>query len=187
MAITTTKVANSEPVSDGFLLNSTNQYYIDVTGGDNLADVTDAKWARLAKGIASVTPAGNETANNDAYYDGGAYGSNDITGKRPQWSFSGHRVYGDKAQDFVAGKEFAVGEALKTRMLWINSTGEMIVAHVTIMTIVASGGNANAKQTFSFVLGMNGEPVIPNGKPKIVAGDEDGLFKLSDQATGSTD
>lgn len=33
MAITTTKVANSEPVSDGFLLNSTNQYYIDVTGG----------------------------------------------------------------------------------------------------------------------------------------------------------
>ena len=88
MAITTTKVANSEPVSDGFLLNSTNQYYIDVTGGDNLADVTDAKWARLAKGIASVTPAGNETANNDAYYDGGAYGSNDITGKRPQWSFT---------------------------------------------------------------------------------------------------
>ncbi len=31
MAINTTKVANSEPVSDGFLLNSTNQYYIDVT------------------------------------------------------------------------------------------------------------------------------------------------------------
>ena len=60
MAINTTKVANSEPVSDGFLLNSTNQYYIDVTGGDKLDDISDAKWARLAKGIASVTPAGNE-------------------------------------------------------------------------------------------------------------------------------
>ncbi len=186
MAINTTKVANSEPVSDGFLLNSTNQYYIDVTGGDKLDDISDAKWARLAKGIASVTPAGNETTNNDAYYDGGAYGSNDITGKRPQWSFSGHRVYGDKAQDFVASKEFAVGEALKTRMLWVNSTGEMIVAHVTIMTIVASGGNANAKQTFSFVLGMNGEPVIPNGKLQVVPGDEEGTFKLA-ETTGATE
>lgn len=186
MAINTTKVANSEPVSDGFLLNSTNQYYIDVTGGDKLDDISDAKWARLSRGIATVTPAGNETANNDAYYDGGAYGSNDITGKRPQWSFAGHRVYGDKAQDYVASKEFAVGEALKTRMLWINSTGDMIVAHVTIMTIVVSGGNANAKQTFSFVLGMNGEPVIPNGKLKVVPGDEEGTFKLV-EATGATE
>lgn len=62
----------------------------------------------------------------------------------------------------------------------------MIVAHVTIMTIVASGGNANAKQTFSFVLGMNGEPVIPNGKLQVVPGDEEGTFKLA-ETTGATE
>ena len=178
MAITTTPVAGSAPVSDGFLLNSTNQYYIDISGGTDLDDLSDAKWARLAVGISSVTPAGNETAANDAYYDGGAFGSNDITGKRPQWTCSGHRRIGDKAQDYIASKEFVVGEGLKTRFLWINSNGEMIVAEVTIMTIVASGGNANAKQTFSFVLGMNGEPVIPNGKPEIASGEEEDTLKL---------
>ncbi|MCR1902292.1 phage tail tube protein [Ligilactobacillus apodemi] len=183
MAINTTPVAGSEPVNDGFLLNSTNQYYIDTTGGTNLDDLSDAKFARLAAGISSITPAGNETASNDAYYDGGAFGSNDITGKRPQWTCSGHRLVGDKAQDYIASKEFVVGESLKTRFLWVNSEGEMIVSEVTMMTIVASGGNANAKQTFSFVLGMNGAPVVPNGKPQIVASGEDGLYKLADTAT----
>lgn len=172
-----TDVVADTTTTNGFQLNSTNQYFIDTTGKTDLTDISGAKWAKLAAGISSITPSSNETTNNDAYYDGGAFGSNDVTGKRPQWAFSGHRVIGDKGQDYVASHEFAVGDALKTRFLWINTEGNMIVAEVTMLSIIVTGGNANAKQTMSFTLGANGAPVVPQGKPTLKAA-EDGTYTL---------
>lgn len=174
----TQAIKGTEDPKTGFLLNSKQKFYIDTTGGDDLDTISNGTWARLAVGVTQVTPAGNETTNTDAYYSDESFGSNDVIGKRPQLTFTGNRYAGDKAQDYIVSLEYAIGEAVKTRLIWQRTDGSVIVAKVTVMTIVVSGGNANAKQTFSFVLGFNGKPVQPNGT--IAIDESTGKLTLSD-------
>lgn len=141
-----------------FVLNYKNKYEIDTTGNTDPTDLTKATWATLAAGISQVTPSFNETADTTEYYDGEGFGSNDITGKRLQLAFTGHRKQGDTAQDFIAGLALEVGDGLKTLFRWTQPDGSTIVGTVTLTAIVASGGNASAKQTFSFTAVFNGKP-----------------------------
>jgi len=140
-----------------FKMNYKNIFEIDTTGSQDPKNVEGAKFAPLAAGISGVTPAANETDDNTAYYDGAGFTDTDVTGKRITLAFSGHRVIGDAAQDYVASKFLAIGQNLKTLARWTDPDGNVIVANVTITAVVPMGGNANAKQTFSFTLSFNGK------------------------------
>ncbi|VDG26347.1 phage tail tube protein [Lactiplantibacillus mudanjiangensis] len=143
-----------------FAMNYKNIFEIDTAGNqDPKGDLTKATWAVMAAGISGVTPAANETDDNTAYYDGSGFTDTDVTGKRITLAFSGHRVVGNAAQDFIAGKFLSIGENLKTLARWTNPDGTKIVSNVTITAIVPMGGNANAKQTFSYTLSFNGKPI----------------------------
>lgn len=142
-----------------FNLNYKNKYEIETTGLTDPTTLTNATWATLAAGISSVTPSSNETADTTEYYDGEGFGADDITGKRIQLAFTGHRKLGDTAQDFVASKLLDVGDDLKCLMRWTHPDGSTIIGLVTLTNIVPSGGNAGAKQTFSFTAVFNGKPV----------------------------
>ncbi|WP_318766585.1 phage tail tube protein [Lactiplantibacillus carotarum] len=157
-----------------FRMNVKNIFEIDTAGNqDPTGDLTKATWARLAAGISGVTPAANETDDNTAYYDGGGFTDNDVTGKRITLAFTGHRVVGDAAQDFVASKFLSIGENLKTLARWTDTNGNVIVSNVTLTAIVPMGGNANAKQTFSFTLSFNGKPIMTDKAGKTVEYDLD--------------
>ena len=99
-----------------FLLNWQNKIEIATDGLANANDITKAAWARLAAGINNLTPAENDTTANDEYYDGEGFGTSDVTSKRYQFTVAGHRVYGDKAQDYIASKMLEIGDNLKTLM-----------------------------------------------------------------------
>ena len=92
-----------------------------------------------------------------------SFGSTEVTSKRYQLAVTGKRHNGDAAQDYVASKQFAIGNALHTRALWIDN-GEAILAEVTLSNIVPTGGNANANQTFQVTIVFNGAPVAIDGK-----------------------
>ena len=157
---------------NGFPENYVNNIFVDInptvdTNGDvDLNDLTSGKWAWLAGGINTVTPSANETTANDAYYDGGGFTETEVTGKQVQLAVSGNRKVGDPAQDFVAGKFWQFGNAVKTRVIWIEN-GVPVVAKATLTNVVPTGGAANAKQTFSFTIAFNGRPKIPEGQLKM--------------------
>lgn len=157
---------------NGFPENYVNNIFVDInptvdTNGDvDLNDLTSGKWAWLAGGINTVTPSANETTANDAYYDGGGFTETEVTGKQVQLAVSGNRKVGDPAQDFVAGKFWQFGNAVKTRVIWIEN-GVPVVAKATLTNVVPTGGAANGKQTFSFTIAFNGRPKIPEGQLKM--------------------
>lgn len=154
--------------TNGFPENFVNKLFIDIkptvdsTGDVSLNDVTTGSWAWVASGITGMTPSANETSTNEAYYDGGGFTETDVTGKQIQLALSGNRKVGDPAQDYVNGLFWKFGTAVKTRAIWINN-GIPVITKCTITSVVPSGGNANAKQTFSFNVAFNGRPKLFNG------------------------
>lgn len=161
MAKNTKPIVGTELTTKGAALNVVNKLYLDTTDSTDLNDVTAGKWAWLAVDITQITPSANETSQSDADYAGNGFGSTEITSKRYQLAVTGKRHIGDAAQDYVATKQFAIGNALHTRALWIDN-GEAILAEVTLSNIVPTGGNAS--QTFQVTIVFNGAPVAIDGK-----------------------
>lgn len=177
MAKNTKPIDGTELTTNGAALNVVNKLYIDTTGGTDLDDVSTGKWAWLAVDVTQITPSANETSQSDSDYAGNGFGSTEVTSKRYQLAITGKRHVGDPAQDYIAGKQFAIGNALHTRALWIDN-GEAILAEVTLSNIVATGGNANANQTFSLTIVFNGAPVAIDGKLAMTEG-ENGVYTAS--------
>lgn len=154
-------MADNAPASiGGYKLNHTNKLEICTNDIKDVSKVSDptTTWAQLAKGINNITFAENDTTANDEYYDGEGFGQSDVTSKRIQLTIAGHRAYGDPAQDYVAGKQYALGDDLKTLLRFTYSDGTQLYGVVTLTNIVATGGQPGAKQTFSFVAVFNGKP-----------------------------
>lgn len=151
----------------GFELNYKNGIDIDVNGNTDIADIGKADFQPLATGINNITPANGATTTSDAYYDGGGNSQTDVTGLNISYATTGHRKIGDAAQDFVASKFYAKGDAVKTlvRVREQGVTGNK-VGECTLTNIVGWGGAPNAKQTFSVTVNVNGElsDEVPAGK-----------------------
>lgn len=143
-----------------FTLNYKNKFEIDTSGQTSLDNVSNAKWSLLAAGINNSTTAANDTTTNDEYYNGEGFGTSDVTSKRLQLTLAGHRLEGDPAQDYIAAKQLAIGDDLKTLFRWTQPSGDTITGLITLTSIVSSGGAPGAKQTFSVVIVFNGKPVF---------------------------
>lgn len=141
-----------------FLLNFKNKLEIDTAGNTDIADVASASFAVLGAGITTITPAAADTTDASAYYDGEGFTDSTVTGKNITFACAGHRVFGDAAQDYIAGKFLSIGDELRTLAQWTDAKGNKVQSVVTLTSIVPFGGAANAKQTFSFTLAFNGKP-----------------------------
>lgn len=146
-----------------FELNYKNKLEIDTGGNTSLDDLAKASWAAVSAGIQTITPSASETADTTPYYNGEGFSDHDVTGKAIQFAISGHRLVGDAAQDYVAGKFIAVGDTLRTLARWTDPSGKQLVFVATLVSIVPFGGAANTKQTFSFTLAANGKPKAIDG------------------------
>jgi hypothetical protein len=130
---------------------------------------------RIGAGISSIDVNGNETTDQSNYYDGGGLTSTDVTGGQLVLSVSGHRKYGDPAQDHVASLALAFGQARKAGYRWTAPDGT-IIEHddVTIVNIKGAGGDPNAKGEFGFEAHFNGNPTLTQGDantfPDIISG-----------------
>ena len=159
----TQQIPGTELDTKGAPLNVVNKLFIDIYGYTTLNDLETGNWGRLATKSQTITPSANETTNNNSYYDGEGFGSTEVTGKRYQLACSGQRYVGNPAQDYIASKQFAIGQALHCRVIWVQN-GQAIVSEATLTNIVATGGEASANQTFSCTIEFNGKPRTVNGQ-----------------------
>lgn len=136
----------------GFALNYTSKFEIDVTGGGETAS-----YKEIAEGITNVTKSGNEVLDQTNYYAGKGKANTDVTGGQIILTFTGHRCYGDDAQDYIAGLENTYGETRKTKFKWTAPDGKVYTGDCTIANIETAIGDANAKADFSFEIHFNGD------------------------------
>lgn len=116
-------------------------------------------YAQLCKGIESVTPNINEQNQQYFFVCGQGGANNEVTGIAPVYSFSGRRIVGDTAQDYIDSLKYALGDNRKSS-LKIVVNGETIVADCTIANIVSFGGSTLDVNQFSFDAMINGIPTV---------------------------
>lgn len=144
----------------GFQENWKYRTFIDTLSSKDPKDDKGAKYVELSGGISSVIPASSDTTENSSYWPDAGNTTTDVTGTAHTFNVTGNRLIGDACQDFIAGLAYKTGDLRKTLIKQIGPDGHTLVAQVTISNIVAWGGNANAKGTFSFTMSINGKPVI---------------------------
>lgn len=133
-------------------LNYQNLFELDTNPGGTAA------YVRLGDGIVSATPANNETIDTKTYFDDEGAASSEVTGFQYTWSFSGDRINGDDAQDYIFSKIFTPGNGRKTNLRITYSDGTVVVGSCLIANIVDGGGDANGTSAIGFDIMFNGKP-----------------------------
>lgn len=123
----------------------------DTTAGTDIMSL-------IAKGITNVEPSNNEELSQDKYLDGDGYGETDVIGAQTVLAFTGHRFYGDPAQDFIFSKTLELGSARRTTFEWTEPDGGKFTGACTIANISGPSGAAGAKGEISFEIHFNGKP-----------------------------
>lgn len=154
---------------------------------------TDDKYLWIAKGIKESAPENDAEDDDVAYFDGDGTKEKIITSKSRGRSFEGHRDHGDKAQDFVADKEDAVGDDLIVWYKEVAPTGKYYKEGLARLSEIEVGdGEASELETIKFQVnwsrtpekhditsapagrataasGATGTPAAPSGTPAVTS------------------
>ena len=116
-------------------------------------------YAKLCAGIESMEF--NENEQNQQYFFlcGQGFAHNETTGAAPELVISGRRIVGDSAQDFIAGKQFALGTD-RNSSVKIVAEGKQIICDCTIGAITSFGGATTDVNAFGCTIRFNGAPTV---------------------------
>lgn len=116
-------------------------------------------YAKLCAGIESMEF--NENEQNQQYFFlcGEGFAHNETTGSAPELVISGRRIVGDTAQDYIVGKQFALGTDRNTSVKII-AEGKQIICDATIGAITSFGGSTLDVNAFGCTIRFNGKPTV---------------------------
>ena len=122
-------------------------------------NVVTWEYAKLCKGIESMTFTPNEQNQQYFFLCGEGVAHNEVTGSAPELQVSGRRVAGDTAQDYIVGKQFALGED-RNSSVKIISEGKQIICDCSIGDVVNFGGATLDVNSFGCTIRFNGKPTV---------------------------
>ena len=117
-------------------------------------------YSDLCKGIESMQFASNEQNQQYFFLCGEGFADNEVTGAAPQLQVSGRRLAGDAAQDYIAGKQFAVGPDRNSSVRITTAEGKIITCPCSIGDVVSFGGNTLDVNSFGCTIRFNGKPTV---------------------------
>jgi len=125
-------------------------------------DITPAgaarTWKALAAGIESFDASNNDNLDQRSFMNDNGYGNSEVIGKQFTLGFSGVRVWGDAAQDWLESISSELGDAVKSSLRITDAFGNVKTASCTFGNLVVSGGEAGARSTFSGEIHAHGKP-----------------------------
>ena len=121
-----------------------------------------ADLVRLGDGVKSFTFNLNEKVSQDSYLDDNGGETPVVTGFAAVAEFSGTRIVGDAAQDYIFGKAFSLGSGRDSKATITMGDGMVITGPVTVMMDGLGGGDAGANTDVGFKLGFQGKPTVTN-------------------------
>lgn len=116
-------------------------------------------YSKLCKGIENVTFNSNEQNQQYYFLCGEGVAHNEVTGSAPELQVSGRRIAGDAAQDYIVGKQFALGSD-RNSSIKITAEGQVITCDCSIGDVVSFGGATLDVNTFSCTIRFNGKPTV---------------------------
>ena len=116
-------------------------------------------YSKLCKGIENVSFNSNEQNQQYFFLCGEGFAHNEVTGGAPELQVSGRRIAGDAAQDYIVGKQFALGTD-RNSSIKITAEGKVITCDCSIGDVVSFGGATLDVNTFSCTIRFNGEPTV---------------------------
>lgn len=116
-------------------------------------------YSKLCEGIESMTFNSNEQNQQFFFLCGKGFAHNEVTGGAPELQISGRRIAGNAAQDYIAGKQFALGTG-RNSSIKITAEGKVITCDCSIGDVVSFGGSTLDVNTFSCTIRFNGEPTV---------------------------
>ena len=119
-------------------------------------------YSDLCKGIESMTFNANEQNQQYFFLCGEGFANNEVTGGAPELQISGRRVAGDDAQDYIVGKQFALGTDRNSSVKITTAEGNVITCDCSIGDVVSFGGNTLDANSFGCTIRFNGKPSVTN-------------------------
>lgn len=144
-------------MAKNYELNYQRLYEINITPKE-----ATATWARLGAGLTGADPSNNEEIDQTAYLDLDGYKETEVIGAQFTIAFSGHRVVGDPAQDWIASVEHELGDNRKTQFRQTDKFGNQKSGSCTIGNVDFGGGDAGAKVDIAFEVHLAGKPTVTN-------------------------
>ena len=135
-----------------------NQIEIGVTATS--ADPPVWTYKKLCAGIESMTFNSNEQNQQYFFLCGEGFAHNEVTGAAPELQVSGRRVKGDDAQDYIVGKQFAIGPDRNSSVRITTAEGGVITCDCSIGDVISFGGNTLDVNNFGCTIRFNGEPTV---------------------------
>lgn len=130
-------------------------------------NATTAVYATIGDGITNVSEALNEVKQQMYYLINKGFGQTEVTAMHPAITFTGHRLHGDVAQDYIFGLKYSLGSARKTDIKIKvfdpeNATNvfSQYTASVTITDLQELSGATENGSDISFTLEFNGAPEL---------------------------
>lgn len=126
---------------------------------------TTGTYATIGDGISNVQETLNEVKQQMYYLINKGFGQTEVTAMHPAITFTGNRLHGDTAQDYIFGKKYSLGSARKTdiKIKVFNPESPTTVfdqytVDVTITDIQELSGATENGSDISFTLEFNGAP-----------------------------
>ena len=117
-------------------------------------------YSDLCKGIESMSFNSNEQNQQYFFLCGEGFANNEVTGGAPELQISGRRIAGDAAQDYIVGKQFALGTDRNSSVKITTAEGKVITCDCSIGDVVSFGGNALDVNSFGCTIRFNGKPSV---------------------------
>ena len=120
-------------------------------------------YATLADGIDNLSEALNEVVQQYSFLSDQGFARNHVTGMAPSFTFTGKRVYGDSAQDFIFGAKYSLDTGRQSSFKLVDSgsgTASTLTVDCTICNIQEYGGAATDDTSISFEVRFDGAPTV---------------------------
>lgn len=123
-------------------------------------------YADLAEGIDNLGETLNEVVQQYQFLSGEGFAKNHVTGMAPSWSFSGKRVLGDDAQDYIFGLKYTLGDARESsfKLSYTDASATPATKTITVPCTVCNmqewSGASTDDSAISFELRFDGKPTV---------------------------
>lgn len=122
----------------------------------------------LCAGIDNLAEALNEVVQQYFFLCDKGFARNHVTGMAPAYTFTGRRVVGDAAQDFIFSLKYKLDKDRQSKLQITYKTGEdttnVITCPVTICNIQEFSGATTDDSAISFELRFDGAPEVTPGE-----------------------
>ena len=146
----------SKLVSAGVFPVHNNKFEIGTKGTASSA----AEDFAIPKGLENFSPSFDNTIEEWYAMDEEGWISRLFTGKAWAISFTGKRVIGDPANDYIAGLLFEIGQDANTILKWTMPTGTVIQQEVVVSVTNNGGGDTTNVGALEFELQSTGKPTV---------------------------